>query len=200
MARRKDQESRRAQLGEAAQRALLNRGLAGLRLRDVAEEAGVTPAAVLYYYEDLDALMNETFQQAIERFCRLREEAVEAVTDPAERLRVCIESGVATGPDDALPRLLFEYWPRSLRDPKAAAFDGIFTERQIAVYYAILLLGQSQGVFTLTDPPRLLATSFVALEDGYQMEILSGRRTRPEVLTALNSFAAAVTGYRPAGA
>lgn len=200
MARRKDQDTRRAQLGEAAQRALLNRGLAGLRLRDVAEEAGVTPAAVLYYYEDLDALMYETFQQAIERFCRLREEAVEAVADPAERLRVCMEAGVATGPDDLLPRLLFEYWPRSLRDPKAATLDGIFTERQIAVYYAILLLGQSQGVFTLTDPPRMLASSFVALEDGYQMEILAGRRSSEEVLAALRAFAAAVTGRRVAGA
>ncbi|MFI0975480.1 TetR/AcrR family transcriptional regulator [Streptomyces sp. NPDC021093] len=196
MARRKDQEARRAQLGSAAQRALLNRGLEGLRLRDVAEEAGMTPAAVLYYYEDLDALMYETFQQAIERFCHQREAAVEPLTDAADRLRSCIESGVATGPDDTLPRLMFEYWPRSLRDPRAASLDSSLAERQITVYYATLVLGQAQGLFTLTDPPRMLATSFVALEDGYQMEILAGRRTRTEVLAALHSFAAAVTGHR----
>ncbi|MCF2530255.1 TetR/AcrR family transcriptional regulator [Yinghuangia soli] len=196
MARRKDQEDRRAQLGEAAQRALVSRGLEGLRLRDVAAEAGVTPAAVLYYYDDLDALMYETFQQAIERFCSRREAAVEGVADAVERLRICIDSGVATGPDDVLPRLLFEYWPRSLRDPRAAALDSTLMERQAAVYYGVLILGQAQGAFTLPDPPRMIAASFVALEDGYQMEILAGRRTRAEVLAALHSFAAAMTGCR----
>ncbi len=199
MGRRKDQEARRAELGEAAQRALLSRGLEGLRLKDVAAEAGITPAAVLYYYGDLDELMYETFQQAIERFCREREQAVEQLPDARLRLRSCIASGVAVGPDDRLPRLLFEYWPRSLRDPKAAALDSALTERQVAVYYGVLVLGEAQGHFRLTDPPRLLAASLVAMEDGYQMEILAGRRSRTEVITALHAYARAVTGHDPDG-
>ncbi|MFG2822773.1 TetR/AcrR family transcriptional regulator [Kitasatospora sp. NPDC048365] len=200
MGRRKDQEGRRAALGEAAQRALLRRGLEGLRLKDVAEEAGITPAAVLYYYGDLDELMYETFQQAIERFCRAREAAVEALPDARERLRVCVDSGVATGPDDLLPRLLFEYWPRSLRDPKAAALDSALTERQVAVYYGVLVLGQAQGHFALAESPRLLAASLVAMEDGFQMEILAGRRTREDVIGALHAFLRATTGHDPAAA
>ena len=194
MARQKDQEARRAQLGEAAQRALLARGLEGLRLRDVAEEAGVTPAAVLYYYGDLDELMNETFQQGIERFCARREQAAERLPDARDRLLGCIDAGVATGPEDTIPRLLFEYCPRSLRDPRVAALDATLTERQVAVYYGVLLLGQAQGHFELTAPPRELASNFVALEDGYQMDVLSGRRHRGEVLRLLHGFAATVTG------
>ncbi|GGU96434.1 TetR family transcriptional regulator [Streptomyces litmocidini] len=197
MARSKDQEARRAQLGEAAARALLNRGLEGLRLRDVAEEAGVTPAAVLYYYEDLDALMYETFQQGMERFCREREAAVERHADARERLTACIASGVASGPQDRLPRLLFEYWPRTLRDPKAAALDSALTERQISVYQGVLVLGEAQGRFTLTDPARLVAANFVAMEDGYQMDVLAGRRSPREVIAALHSYARAATGYLP---
>ncbi|MEV8097570.1 TetR family transcriptional regulator [Kitasatospora sp. NPDC085879] len=197
MGRRKDQETRRAALGEAAQRALLRRGLEGLRLKDVAEEAGITPAAVLYYYGDLDELMYETFQQAIERFCRQREDAVETLVDARDRLRVCVDSGVAAGPDDLLPRLLFEYWPRSLRDPKAAALDSALTERQVAVYYGVLVLGQAQGHFTLAEPARLLAASLVAMEDGFQMEILAGRRTREDVIAALYAFVRATTGHDP---
>ncbi|GAA3029627.1 TetR/AcrR family transcriptional regulator [Kitasatospora albolonga] len=200
MARRKDQDARRAELGEAAQRALLSRGLEGLRLKDVAAEAGVTPAAVLYYYGDLDELMYETFQQAIERFCRAREQAAEQEPDARLRLRDCIASGVATGPDDLLPRLLFEYWPRSLRDPRAAALDSALTERQVAVYYGILVLGEAQGHFRLADSPRLLASSLLAMEDGYQMEVLAGRRTRAEVIGALHAYARAVTGHDPGAA
>ncbi|QEU96395.1 TetR/AcrR family transcriptional regulator [Streptomyces kanamyceticus] len=197
MARRKDQEARRAQLGEAAERALLSRGLEGLRLRDVAQEAGVTPAAVLYYYEDLDALMYETFQQGIERFCRSREEAAARHDDAREQLLDCIRHGVATGPQDRLPRLMFEYWPRTLRDPKAASLDSVLAERQISVYQGILVLGEAQGHFTLEDPTRLVAANFVALEDGYQMDVLAGRRSRQEVITALHSYARVATGYRP---
>ena len=55
MARTKDQEARRAQLSQAAGRALLGQGLEGLQLQDVAEEAREWPAAVLYYCsEDLE--------------------------------------------------------------------------------------------------------------------------------------------------
>lgn len=191
---KKGKEARRAELGAAVQRALLARGLEGLRLRDIAEEAGVTPAAVLYY-GDLDALVYETYQRAIERYSQQREHAAEQFTDARDQLRACIDHGPATGPDDALTRLLYEYWPRCLRDPKAAALDSALTERQIMVYHGILVLGQGQGHFTLTDPPRLLAANFVAMEDGYQMEILAGRRTRTEVIAALRSYARAATGH-----
>jgi AcrR family transcriptional regulator len=194
--RGKSKEARMAELTEAVERALLTRGLESLRLRDVAEEAGVTPAALLYY-GDLDALVHETYQRAIERFAREREEAVEAHPDARDRLRACIEKGVATGPDDTLTRLLFEYWPRCLRDVKAATLDSSLTERQIAIYYGILLLGQAQGHFTLQDPPLQLAATFLALEDGFQMEVLAGRRSRAQVIAAMHAYVRAVTGWTP---
>lgn len=189
-------EARRAELAKAVQRALLTRGLEGLRLRDVADEAGVTPAAVLYY-GDLDALVHETYQQAISRYSQEREAATDGFDDARLKLRACIEKGVATGPDDALTRLLFEYWPRCLRDAKAASLDSALTERQIAVYAGILTLGRAQGHFALQDQPRLIAANFVAMEDGYQMEVLAGRRTRAEVIAALSSYARAATGHDP---
>ncbi|WP_285029552.1 TetR family transcriptional regulator C-terminal domain-containing protein [Mycolicibacterium sp. lyk4-40-TYG-92] len=198
MARKRDQLNRRAELTEAVQRAVLARGLEGVRLRDVAEEAGITPAAVLYY-GDLDALIYQTYQQAIDRFSEEREELAEQYSDARDRLRVCIDAGVASGPGDSLVRLLFEYWPRCLRDPQAAALDSALTERQIAVYHRILAMGEAQGHFILTDPPRLLAANLVALEDGYQMEVLAGRRARHDVIAALCSYARAATGYDPRG-
>lgn len=191
-------EARRVELGKAVERALVARGLEGLRLRDVAEEAGVTPAAVLYY-GDLDALVHATYQQAIERYSQERERAANQFADARDQLGACIEKGVASGPDDTLTRLLFEYWPRCLRDAKAAALDSALTERQIGVYAGILILGQAQGHFTLQDPPRMLAASFVAMEDGYQTEVLAGRRSRDEVIAALAAYARAVTGYEPTG-
>jgi len=197
MARKASRDVRRAELSDAVERAVFARGLEGVRLRDVAEQAGITPAAVLYY-GDLDALIYETYQKAIERYSQLREDTAEKFPDPREKLRVCIDQGVATGPDDTLTRMLFECWPRCLRDARAAALDSALTERQIAVYHGILVLGQAQGHFELTEKPRMLAANFVAMEDGYQMEVLAGRRTRNEVIDALHSYARSATGYDPA--
>ncbi|MEU4797916.1 hypothetical protein [Streptomyces sp. NPDC023327] len=64
-----------------------------------------------------------------------------------------------------------------------------------AVYAEILTLGRAQGHFALQDPPRLIAANFVAMEDGYQMEVLAARRTRGEVIAALYSYARAATGH-----
>ena len=72
-------------------------------LRDVAEQAGVTPAAVLYY-GDLDALIYETYQRGIERFSQEREQLAEQFPDARDRLRACIDHGVARGPEDGLVR------------------------------------------------------------------------------------------------
>ena len=75
--------------------------------------------------------------------------------------------------------------------------DSALTERQITVYYGILMLGQAQSHFVLSDPPRMIAATFVAMEDGYQMEVLARRRGRSEVLTALHSYARLATSWRP---
>src|SRR3954451_16849732 len=90
VARKKDQEARRLELGEAVRRAVLSRGLEGVRLRDIAEQAGVTPAAVLYY-GDVEALPHDTYQQAIERFSRDRERVAERFSDARDRLRAGID-------------------------------------------------------------------------------------------------------------
>jgi len=195
MARRKDQDARRAQLADAARRAVVERGLDGLRLKDVADQAGVTSAAVLYYYADgLDELVVETYQQAIDRFCERREAAAQKHADARAQLRACIDVGAATGPDDVLVRLLFELVPRSLRDPQVSAMDDVLYERQEAVYQEVLALGAEQGHFRLVDPVVELAGTFVAVEDGYQLEVLGGRRTRDQVIGRIRAYARAVTG------
>src|SRR5437764_14822548 len=116
MARPKDQGARRQQLVAATERVVLARGAASVRLRDVAEAAGLTSGAVLYYYDELDHLLAETRQRAVERFCRQREDAVDACPDPREQLRAAINCGLPSGPDDELVRLLYELDGQAIRD------------------------------------------------------------------------------------
>jgi AcrR family transcriptional regulator len=194
MARHKDQDSRRAELAAATRRAVIARGIDGVRLKDVAEQAGLTSAAVLYYYDGVDELVTETYRQAIDRFSRLREEAAARHEDARDGLVSCIDSGIADGPEDELVRLLVELIPRSLRDPAVAAMDRELYDRQEAVYQTMLTRGQEQRHFNLTAPPAELAASFVAMEDGFQLEILAGRKSREAVIAHITAFAHAVTG------
>jgi AcrR family transcriptional regulator len=64
--RRKDQTERRRQLTSAARQVLLERGAVGVRVKDVAERAGLAPSSVLYYYPSLDELLIEVSRGAID--------------------------------------------------------------------------------------------------------------------------------------
>jgi hypothetical protein len=65
------------------------------------------------------------------------------------------------------------------------------------VYYATLVLGEAQGYFVFAEPAGRLAAGFVAMEDGFQMEVLAGRRTRTEVIAMLHAYARMATGFDP---
>lgn len=75
--------------------------------------------------------------------------------------------------------------------------DAVLTERQIAVYQSVLTLGREQGCFRLAEPTHVLASTLVALEDGYRMEVLAGRRSHDEVVDLIGRYVLAVTGYDP---
>ena len=166
MARTRDQGERRRQLVAAAERAVLKHGIGGVRLRDVADEAGLTSGAVLYYYEELDDLLLETINRAMERFGRLREEAVDRIDDPRAKLIACLRGGLPSGPDDALVRLLYEFEGAALRNRAYGALNSAYFERQVGIYHSVLVAGEAGGVFTLSAPARVVARNLVALEDG----------------------------------
>ena len=81
MARPKRQQERRSQLVAAAQRAIAAHGPEGARLNRVAEEAGLTSGAVLYYYPDIDDLMFEANRAGMERFYEGRVRMLENLPD-----------------------------------------------------------------------------------------------------------------------
>ena len=73
MARKRDQETRRQQLIDAARAAVAEKGLAAVQLRDVAKAADLTPGAVLYYYDDLHDLLQQVYEGATRRYSIDRE-------------------------------------------------------------------------------------------------------------------------------
>jgi len=174
MARPKRQEARRAALIEATYAAGRMHGLRSLSLADVAEQAGLSRGAVLYYYEDLDALLVEAHAAGVERFCDERDQLVGELDDPRDRLGAAIEAGLPAGPDDALMSLLYEFDVLAGNSELHDELVQTMYLRQLATYRGILAAGREAGVFA----PRLeddeLAMTFVALEDAYGLHIVGG--------------------------
>lgn len=174
MARPKKQEARRAALIEATYAAGRTHGLRSLSLTDVAEQAGLTRGAILYYYEDLDALLVEAHAAGVERFCDERDAIVAQLDDPRRQLAAAIDGGLPSGPDDALMSLLYEF---DVLAGNSALHDELVQKlylRQLETYTRIIEAGRGSGAFAPTLPVDQLAMTFVALEDAYGLHIVGG--------------------------
>jgi AcrR family transcriptional regulator len=194
MPRPRKQEARRAQLVDAAAQTVLQLG-ANARLRDIAEQAGLTPAAVSYYYPDLLELLALVFEQGTETYIRRRLEAVEECPTAWAKLGACIRSGVPfPGEAETTSRLLYELLPVTFRNAAAAQQQERFVAQQTELYQQVLDEGARAGEFRLVAPADFLARSFVALEDGYGMDVLAGSATPEDIEGRLLHHARLATG------
>lgn len=170
--RRKDQASRRRQLAGAGRQVLLDRGAVGLRVKDVAEAAGLAPSSVLYYYPRIEQLLLEVSRDAIDRYAEHRSRRVRQLDDPAQQLRLAIHLGVPTGPDDDESRLLYELDALTGTSPAFAVMTTSFFDRQALLYQYVLEGGRARGSFELAQPAESVARGLVALEDGLGLQVV----------------------------
>ena len=77
---------------------LLETGRSALRVKDIAERAGISPSAVLYYYPDLDDLLLEVTREAMSRYAERRAAAVRGIDDPRRQLRAGDRAGGSDRP------------------------------------------------------------------------------------------------------
>ncbi|MGW2077638.1 TetR/AcrR family transcriptional regulator [Streptomyces sp. NPDC001939] len=194
--RPKNQTARREALVDAAGRAIAERGLEGLRIKDIAAEAGMSAGSVLYYYPEMDELVLEVHRGAVERYLAARQGAVDGATGAVARLRALVGSGLPGGSGDAVHGLLFELHRRADRSSGHATLMASLFAREVALYATVLEVGTAVGEFTLTEPVADLARNLVALEDGYGLHIVSrNAELTPDVARRLLlGYARTVTG------
>jgi AcrR family transcriptional regulator len=194
MPRPRNQAQRRSDLIAATESAVAKKGLHEVRLRDVAEGAGLTPGAVLYYYDGLDELFFAVYERGIDRFCREREEVVSTLGDAAAQLATSIHLGIPPQADDPDIRLLYEFEAVAFRNPACAELMNDYVERQVVMYTAILEGGVAAGSFQLVSDAELIARNIIGLEDGHGVYVLTGHRQPAEVERLVLDYAASATG------
>jgi AcrR family transcriptional regulator len=159
-------KQRRENLINAARRAVITHG-ADVRLKDVADEAGLTSGAVLYHFPDVQTLLLEANRAGMERFHEERLQAIDGLQASDEKLVVTITLGLPRDSDDEAVRLMCELGGSAGRYPAYAAMLTSLYDRQVAMYQVILETGAATGIFTLTQPAVTIARNIVALEDAY---------------------------------
>ncbi|WP_166385962.1 TetR/AcrR family transcriptional regulator [Catellatospora methionotrophica] len=195
MARPKRQDARRAYLLAATRSAIMARGLAHVRVRDIADAAGMSPGTVTYYFRDVQDLFQDVYDEAVERFYLHRSHAATLHDDPTRRLAAMIDSGLPSGPDDELCCLLYEFSPQArMRHGEAAMRRSLF-DRQAELYEHILRDGADRQAFRLAVPAADAARNLVALEDAYGYHIITGTSVnRHDALRLMTGYAAQVVG------
>ena len=170
--RRRNQAQRRQQLARVARQVLLERGAVGLRVKDVAERAGLAPSSVLYYYPNLDELLIEVSRGAIERFTERRAAAVRRLDGARDQLRLAIHLGVPSGPDDVDSRILYELDAFTGSSPAFGILTASYFDRQAVLYESILDAGARTGDFELTADALTIARGLVGMEDGLGLQVV----------------------------
>lgn len=179
MARTKNQEARREQLLDAALHVINERGLASLRIRDVAAEAGVSTGTVHYYFDDVRGLLEKVHERASARFFQDRLTIVSTTPDARDKMLAMIAGGLPATADDELVVALYELTSYlRFRDEHAALLTALF-DKQVALYLAVLEVGVAQGHFRLNAPALDIAQNLVALEDAYGLHIITRNRSVP---------------------
>jgi AcrR family transcriptional regulator len=152
---------RKAQILSAAAEVLSERGYANARVVDIANTAGTSPAAILYWFDGKDGLLAEALRLREQEFHDRYTVKAESKPTTSAKLRVLVEA------------MLYHYdwklWMElcvlALRDKSAAAERDRMDRRWRAQLRSVVREGQASGEFVASDPDD---TMFVlaALLDG----------------------------------
>jgi AcrR family transcriptional regulator len=160
---------RRPQLLEAAAGVIAERGIASTRIADVAERAGTSPPAVLYWFDSKDELLAEALTVDEERYYRKLTGRLEALESPGERLRLLLESSA----EEYDSRLWMEIWTRALRDRSTRRVRRRLDQRWRKQIAEVIRDGQRAGEFGDADPDDV-ALVLASLIDGLALQVTLG--------------------------
>jgi len=144
-----------------------------VNLQQVATEAGVSSAAVLYYFKTKDELIENALDAVLDEYYRNRVELVKDLYEPRTRLMTLIVAGFRPEARDDL-RILLESVSRLHVDPRFQTKHLLIVERQLGLYQTTIEIGTAMQVFRPRPDSTTVARNLLALEDAYSLYPLVG--------------------------
>ena len=172
--RRKLSDVRRRQILKAAVQVIAEKGLCDTGIKDVADQAGTSPALVIYYFGKKDILLAETLAFADARFSAQPAAAVAGWASARDRLVELVRCSCSVGEaeDDFDEWVLWlDLWARAPRDPDVARDRAAMDRRWRATIAEIVRAGQATGEFAALDADAF-ALRLGALIDGLAIQVV----------------------------
>jgi AcrR family transcriptional regulator len=172
--RRKLSDARRRQILEAAVQVIAEKGLCDTGIKDVADQAGTSPALVIYYFGKKDVLLAEALSFADEQFYARTAGAVAELASARDRLVELVRCSCSVGEaeDDFDEWVLWlDLWARAPRDLDVARDREAMDRRWRATIAGIVREGQAAGEFSQIDPDAF-ALRLGALIDGLAIQVV----------------------------
>jgi AcrR family transcriptional regulator len=166
--RRKLSDARRRQILKAAVQVIASKGLCDTGIKDVADQAGTSPALVIYYFGTKDALLAEALAFAEDRFYAQTADAVAGMASARDRLVELVRCSCSVGEaeDDFDEWVLWlDLWARAAHKPDVARDRQAMDRRWRTTIGEIVRQGQAAGEFAPVDGDAF-ALRLAALIDG----------------------------------
>ncbi|USQ89535.1 TetR family transcriptional regulator C-terminal domain-containing protein [Streptomyces phaeoluteigriseus] len=162
---------RREELLRAAIEQIEARGVAAVRIADVASALGVSNALVLYHFSTKERLVADAFAFAAEGDLAHLRKLLGRRTTALRRLRSAVRWYAPTGPAKGW-RLWIEAWAVSLREPALRDVARDLDRRWKAALAEVIAEGVAAGEFRCPDPAGT-ALRLTALLDGLAVQLTS---------------------------
>ncbi|MER6208364.1 MULTISPECIES: TetR/AcrR family transcriptional regulator [unclassified Streptomyces] len=173
---------RRAELLRAAVEQIEARGVAAVRIADVASALGVSNALVLYHFSTKEKLVAAAFAFAAEDDLAHLRKLLGRRTTALRRLRAAVRWYAPTGPAKGW-RLWIEGWAAALREPALLDVTRDLDRQWKQALAEVVAEGVTAGEFHCPDPGGA-ALRLTALLDGLavQMTAYAGTVSRARAL------------------
>ena len=185
--RQKQSKDRHQEILEAAARVITDRGLGETRISDIAEQCGVSPGLILYYFESKDRLLVEALTYANDKYYLAQARDLRRLSTARERFERLVDLSVpGLLPDfERLEEwaLWIEIWVRALRDPALAKEAEVLDRRWRQSIADIIRSGRETGEFPDGADPEDLGLQLGSLIDGMAVQVLmNAPQVTPEAM------------------
>ncbi|WP_030688417.1 TetR/AcrR family transcriptional regulator [Streptomyces sp. NRRL B-1347] len=160
---------RRVELLTATVEQIEARGVAAVRIADVAASLGVSNALVLYHFSTKDELVAAAFAHAAEGDLARLEKLLRRRTSALRRLRAAVRWYAPTGQAKGW-RLWIEGWAAAVREPALREVTRDLDQRWKAALAEVVAQGVAAGEFRCPDPMGA-ALRLTALLDGLAVQL-----------------------------
>lgn len=117
--RAREKKELRQEILDAARELFVREGFENVSMRKIAEKIEYSPTTIYLYFEDKDDLLDCLCEETFARLLRNQNKVSETVSDPLERLRLCLRGYIEFGlkhPNDYMVTFMMT---RPTMDPKS---------------------------------------------------------------------------------